>query len=204
MKIASCMFLLFLIAAACSSRFNQQTEQQISDAEMDSLRHVYYQLNDTIRVTWSSMIEDDDEKLADMQLLLNEIRKSDFYSTDSLDSLSQMLDALRLIRYDSISVGNPSLIQRYDSLTQLTSETIVRYAEDLPAGNYDPMISVLTDRVLTASSSAVLYRVTYDRFIQDFNVFLEKYKNLMSTIDSSGNSVYKRPTFRLVNDYQEE
>ena len=204
MKIASSMFFLFLIAAACSSRFNQQTEQQISDAEMDSLRHVYYQLNDTIRFTWENMMEDDDEKLADMQLLLNEIRKADFYSEDSLDSLSQMLRALRLIRYDSVSVGNHTLIQRYDSLTQLTSETIVRYAEDLPDADYDPMVSVLMDRVLTASSSAVLYRVAYDRFIQDFNVFLEKYKNLMSTIDSSGNSVYKRPTFRLANDYQEE
>jgi len=112
--------------------------------------------------------------------------------------------ALRYIRYDSISVGNPSLIQRYDSLTQLTSETIVRYAEELPDAAYDPMINVLTDRVLSASSSAVLYRVAYDKFSKDFNRFLEKYKSIMSNIDSSGNSVYKRPTFRLVNDYQEE
>lgn len=204
MKFASYIFFLFLIASACSSRFNQQTEQQLSDAEMDSLRQVYYHLNDTIQLTWQSMMADDDEKLSDMQLLLNEIRKSEVYSTDSLDSLSQMVAALRYIRYDSISVGNPSLIQRYDSLTQLTSETIVRYAEELPDAAYDPMINVLTDRVLSASSSAVLYRVAYDKFSKDFNRFLEKYKNIMSNIDSSGNSVYKRPTFRLVNDYQEE
>jgi len=204
MKITSCLWFLFLLSAACSSRFNQQTEEQLSEATLDSLKHVYYQLNDTIHFTWQNMMEDEDGKLRDMQLLLNEIRNADVYSTDSLDSLVQMVDAMRMIRYDSVSVGNPSLINRYDSLALLTSETIVRYAENLPGSNYDPMINVLMDRVLTASSDAVLYRLSYDRFIKDFNLFLERYKNVMADIDSSGNSVYKRPTFRLVNDYQEQ
>jgi hypothetical protein len=204
MKITSGLWFLFLLTAACSSRFNQQTEEQLSDATLDSLRSVYYQLNDTIQYTWQSMMEDEDGKLQDMQLLLNEIRKADVYHSDSLDSLEQMMQAMRLIRYDSVSVGKPSLINRYDSLALLTAETLVRFAEDLPDANYDPMINVLLDRVLTAGSDAVLYRLSYDRFIADFNLFLEKYRNVMADIDSSGSSAYKRPTFRLVNDYQEQ
>jgi hypothetical protein len=204
MKITSCLLFLFLLTAACSSRFNQQTEEQLSDAELDSLRQVYYYLNDTLEYTWESMMEDEDNRLQDMQLLLNEIRKTDTYAVDSLDSLSQMLGVLRLIRYDSTSVGDPNLINRYDSLSRRTSETLVRYAETLPDAMYDPAINILIDRVLAASSSAVLYRLSYDKFINDFNFFLEKYKNVMANIDSSGNSAYKRPAFRLVNDYQEE
>jgi len=204
MKIASLVFFLFLLASACSSRFNQQTEQQLSEAEMDSLRQVYYHLNDTIRLTWKSMMEDDDEKLSDMQLLLKEVRRTGYYENDTLDSVAQMVVALRMVRYDSVSVGNASLISRYDSLTRVASRSIVRFADDLPPEADQPMIDVLMDRVLAAGSSTVLYRVAYDRFSQDFNRFLEKHKNIMANIDSSGSSVYKRPTFRLVNDYQKE
>jgi len=204
MKIASCILLIFLFVAACSSRFNQQTEEPISEAKLDSLRTVYYKLNDTIQFTWQSMMEDDNGKITNMLMLLDEVKKTGHYPDDSLAPVADMIGALKSMQYDSVSVGDPNLIKRYDSLTLNARNAIATYAEGLPAEESSPMISVLLDRVLTAQSSAVLYRVSYDNFIYDFNLFLEKYKGMMSSIDSSRERVYKRPTFRLVNDYKED
>jgi hypothetical protein len=204
MKIATCLLMFCLFAAACSSRFSRQTEEQLTEAQFDSLRTVYYQLNDTIQYTWSSMMDDDDDKLNDMQLLLNEIRKTDYYGRDTLDSLSMMLDVLRQLRYDSLSMGDARLIDQYDSLTQTVSEDLIIYADAMPDSAMNPVINVLTDQVISANNSVLLYRIRYDRFSEDFNRFLEEYKDVMSRIDSSGGPVYKRPMFRLINDNREE
>jgi hypothetical protein len=204
MKNILWLFLLFLLAAACSSRISRQSEEQLSDEQFDSLRTVYYGLNDSLRQSWNLMMEDDDKKLSNLQLLLEEIRKSGNHSEDTLDSLTQMLTALKNLRYDSTTMGISERIDQYDSTTSAVSEAIIAYTESLPEAEFDPVINVLVDQVMRANNSVLLYRIRYDNFSEDFNRFLEKYKNVMSAIDSSGGPVYKRPMFRLVNDFREE
>lgn len=204
MKNLIWLFLLFLLAAACSSRINQQTEEQLTDEQFDSLRAVYYNLNDSLKYSWSIMLEDDDKKISNLQLLLDEIRKSENHDKDTLDSLVQMVDALKSMRYDSVTVGNSDLIDQYDSTTSAVSDAIITYTESLPDAELNPVMNVLMDQVLRANHSVLLYRIRYDNFSEDFNRFLKKYKNVMSNIDSSGGPVYKRPMFRLINDYKEE
>lgn len=204
MKNAILLLLLFLFAAACSSRINQQTEEQLTDEQFDSLRTVYYSLNDSLMHSWNIMLEDDNKKLSNLQLLLEEIRKSENHDRDTLDSLAHMVQVLKNMRYDSVTVGNSNLIDQYDSTTTSVSDAIIEYTESLPDVDLNPVINVLIDQVVSANNSVLLYRIRYDSFSEDFNRFLEKYKNVMSAIDSSGGPVYKRPMFRLVNDFKEE
>lgn len=204
MKNASRLFLLFLIAAACSSRISQQTEEQLSDEQFDSLRSVYYGLNDSLEQSWNLMMEDDDGKINNLQLLLDEIRKLENHSQDTLDSLGLMINELQHMRYDSLTVGISNRIDQYDSATSAVSDAVIAYAESIPELEFNPVINVLLDQVMRANHSVLLYRIRYDNFSEDFNRFLEKYKNVMSAIDSSGGQVYKKPMFRLVNDFKEE
>ncbi|WPP49411.1 hypothetical protein [Catalinimonas niigatensis] len=204
MKNAILLILVFFFAAACSSRINQQTEEQLTDEQFDSLRTVYYSLNDSLKHSWSIMLEDDNKKISNLQLLLEEIRKTENYSKDTLDSLAQMVQVLKDMRYDSVTVGNSDLIDQYDSTTTLVSDAIIEYTETIPDADLNPVINVLVDQIVNANNSVLLYRIRYDSFSEDFNRFLEKYKNVMSAIDSSGGQVYKRPMFRLVNDFKEE
>lgn len=204
MKNAIRILLLFLFAAACSSRINQQTEEQLTDEQFDSLRAVYYGLDDSLSHAWTVMMEDDSKKISNLQLLLDEIQKLKSTGTDTLDSLNQMVSMLEEMRYDSVTVRNSELIDKYDSANTAVSNAVLDYVENIPEAEYNPMINVLVDQVMSANNSVLLYRIRYDRFSEDFNIFLEKYKNVMSNIDSSGGPVYKRPMFRLVNDFREE
>jgi len=199
MKIATCLLIFCLVATACSSRLSQQGEEQLTDVQFDSLRRVYYQLNDTLHYTWNSMWEDDNHKLRDLRLLLTELHKTDVYDQDSLKALAYRLDVLANLRYDSLSMKNPRLIRRYDSLTASVSELVISYVERLPTDKKNPALLVLTDQVISAQHTIPLYRLRYDRFIEDFNHFLEQYKHVLSRIDSSGGPVYKRPMFRLID-----
>ncbi|MEK6481601.1 hypothetical protein WJR50_28920 [Catalinimonas sp. 4WD22] len=204
MKNAIWILLLFLFAAACSSRINQQTEEQLTDEQFDSLRTVYYGLDDSLSHAWTVMMEDDSKKISNLQLLLDEIQKLKSNGTDTLDSLRQMVSMLEEMRYDSVTVRNSERIDKYDSANTAVSNAVLDYVEKIPEAEYNPMINVLVDQVMSANNSVLLYRIRYDRFSEDFNIFLEKYKNVMSNIDSSGGPVYKRPMFRLVNDFREE
>jgi hypothetical protein len=150
------------------------------------------------------MMEDDSKKISNLQLLLDEIQKLKSNGTDTLDSLRQMVSMLEEMRYDSVTVRNSDLIDKYDSANTAVSNAVLDYVENIPEAEYNPMINVLVDQVMSANNSVLLYRIRYDRFSEDFNIFLEKYKNVMSDIDSSGGPVYKRPMFRLVNDFREE
>jgi len=204
MKNTIWLLLLFFLFAACTSRINRQKEDQLTEEQFDSLRTVYYGLNDSLAQSWAVMMEDDDKKLTNLQLLIDEIRRADYYGADTLDSLELMVDMLKDLRYDSVSVANSMLIDSYDSANDVVSNTIIDYVDDMQADAVSPMISVLRDQIVNSNNSILLYRIRYDRFSEDFNIFLEKYKNVMSTIDSSGGPVYKRPMFRLVNDFREE
>ncbi|WKN32292.1 hypothetical protein PZB74_02855 [Porifericola rhodea] len=204
MKNTIWLSLLFFLFAACTSRINRQKEDQLTEEQFDSLRTVYYGLNDSLAQSWAVMMEDDDKKLTNLQLLIDEIRRADYYGADTLDSLELMVDMLKDLRYDSVSVANSMLIDSYDSANDVVSNTIIDYVDDMQADAVSPMISVLRDQIVNSNNSILLYRIRYDRFSEDFNIFLEKYKNVMSTIDSSGGPVYKRPMFRLVNDFREE
>lgn len=204
MKNTLWLLLLFLTVAACSSRINRQTEEQLTDEQFDSLRSVYYGLNDSLKHAWNIMMEDDSEKINNLHLLLDEIQKLETRGTDTLDSLNQMVSMLEEMRYDSVSVRSSALIDKYDSANTAVSNAVLDYVENIPEAEYNPVVNVLVDQVMSANNSILLYRIRYDRFSEDFNIFLEKYKNVMSNIDSSGGPVYKRPMFRLVNDFREE
>lgn len=204
MRNATWLLLIFLFAVACSSRINQQTEEQLTDEQFDSLRTVYYGLNDSLSFAWSVMMEDDSKKINNLQLLLEEVEKLDLQKNDTLDSLSQLVLMLDQMRYDSVSVSSSALIDKYDSTNTMVSNAVLDYVEGIPEAAYNPVINVLVDQVMNANHSVMLYRIRYDRFSEDFNTFLEKYKSVMSSIDSSGGPVYKRPMFRLVNDFKEE
>lgn len=201
MKITSWLLLIFFsMAAACTSRLNRQQDEQYTAEQFDSLRQVYYDLYDSLSMSWATMIEDDDQKLANMELLLSELKAQTATPADSIDSLMQMVQQLREVRYDSSTLRESDRIDRYDSITSEVSEAILSYTDSLAEEEISPVINVLRSKIVSANNSVLLYRIRYDRFTEDFNRFLEQYKNVMAEIDSADLNAQKQPMFRLIND----
>ena len=191
------------LSTACSTTINRQMEQS-SITPFDSLRTVYYDLSDSLDWAFETMMQDDNHKIAHMQRILDEIRKTKEFSPDTLDSLDMLVKKLQSVRYDSVSLASNEVVSRYDSLARYTSEAVVRYAENYPGFEDNPVMHVLVDQIVDANNSIFLYRLQYDRLTQEFNQFLEEYRSLIATLDSTGRPVQKRPAFKLVNDYKEK
>lgn len=204
MKITSwLLFLFFVLAAACTSRLNRQQDEQFTAEQFDSLSQVYYSLYDSLKASWLVMMEDDNRKLADMEMLLNELDTHTDVAADTLVALRSQLRELRLMRYDSLSVRYSERIDRYDSMTTHVSEALIGLTDSLQAAEVNPVMGVLRDKIVTANNGVLLYRIRYDSFAEDFNRFLERYKSVMAEIDSSGLNARKQPMFRLINDFDE-
>lgn len=196
-------FLLLSLGVACSTTINRRTEMASAE-QFDSLRAVYYHLSDSLTWAFQTMMQDDDNKIIHMKQLLDEIQKSGNYQEDTLHSLYRSMAELQAKRYDSISLADFKTVRTYDSMAYAISEAVIELAEEHPDFSHNPVMMVLVDQIVDANNSILLYRLHYDRLSQEFNHFLEEYRSMIATMDSSGIPVQKRPTFGQINDSQEE
>ena len=185
--------------AACSSTLNPPEEYYSMPS--DSLRIVYYGLTDSLNQAWNVLRQDDATKHTHLQRLLHEMKRTGYYATDTLDLLESQVAELARLDYDSITVGNEYRVQRYDSATVVVSEAVIRYAEARPDYINHPALVYLTEKILDANRSMMLYRLSYDRYSRRFNQFLEEHHTLL--LDSSGTLAQRRFLFRLVNEHPE-
>ena len=187
---------------SCSTTINRQGEQ-VSIEQFDSLRTAYYYLNDSLNFAWSTLKQSDDQKLAYLDQLLKEISKSKLVGTDTLNSLSLMVQELRQITFNSVTMANSQQIRHYDSLTVLISDSLIALTDRYSIEDENPRVLFLTDKIIGENSGVTLYRLRYDHMSRNFNRFIEQNKALMSTLDSTGRPVFKRPMFKLVNEPEE-
>jgi len=192
-------FVLIIGSIGCSTTINRQGEQ-VSVEQFDSLRTTYYHLSDSLNYAWKSLKQSDEQKLTHLTQLITELNKDGLVGADTLNSLEQMVQELREIRFDSITVANAPQVYQYDSLTGVISDSLVYLTDRFPKGSENPALLYLTDKIISENSSVALYRLRYDQVSRDFNRFIEENKELMSSLDSTGRPIFKRPMFRLVSD----
>ena len=183
---------------ACSTALSPAEEHP--PLPEDSLQTVYYQLTDSLNRAWDVLRQDDATKNTRLQRLLHEMEQAGSYASDTLDSLERLVDQLADLNYDSVTVGNEPRVHRYDSATVAVSEAVVQYAEARADYTNHPVLLYLTDKILDANRSMMLYRLSYDRYSRRFNQFLDNHHASIAVLDSSGASAQRRFLFRLVND----
>ena len=188
--------------AACSTTLNPPEDSY--SMQEDSLRTVYYQLADSLNQAWNVLRKDDATKNARLQRLLSEMEQTGNYAADTLDSLESRVEQLAQLEYDSVTVGNEHRVHRYDSATVAISEAVVQYAETRAGYTRYPGLVYLTEKILDANRSMMLYRLSYDRYSRRFNQFLDEHHGLIAVLDSNGTSAQRRFLFRLVNDRPED
>ena len=187
--------------AACSTTLNSAEEPY--PLPEDSLQAVYYQLTDSLNRAWNALRQDDATKNDRLQRLLHEMKQTDDYAVNTLDSLERRVAQLADLDYDSVTVENEHQVHRYDSATVAVSEAVVRYAEARPDYTNHPALLYLTDKILDANRSMTLYRLHYDRYSRLFNQFLDDHHALIATLDSTSSPARRRFLFRRGKDHSE-
>ena len=187
--------------AACTATLSPTNESR-SVEQLDSLRATYYGLTDSLTQAWQVLRQDDAQKQADLMQLLRAMRRSGYYASDTLDALAQRVEQLATFDYNLVTADNQHRVPRYDSATVRTSEAVVQYAEGYADYYADPALFFLTDKILAANRSMILYRLHYDRYSRAFNAFLDAHRDFIATLDSSA-LTQRQFLFQRINDRSE-
>jgi len=192
-----CIIISWLVG--CSTTITGRGEQ-VSVEQFDSLRTTYYHLNDSLNDVWIAVKESDEQKLLYLDQLLAELSKEKLIGSDTLALMEQMVSELRAIRFDSVTIANTQRIHQYDSLTGLVSDSLLSLTDQVVEESDNSRLLYLTDKIVSENSGVILYRLRYDNISRSFNRFIEEHKGMMSSLDSTGRPVFKRPMFKLVSD----
>ncbi len=193
-KFFLCM-LLFPVLFSCS-RTADNTEDA-GNKKVDSLKSGYQVLQDSLNIAWEEMMQDDNEKIADLKRLLDEIQYTNLYNKQEIETLYAEVENLKTIRYDSMTMADSDGIDRYDSATAEVSYKVSRLAIGHPKFESYPLMQTLIDDISDANDKVLLYRVRYDNYAQAYNEFVEEHRSLMPQIDSSA-TLKPRPVFQLI------
>lgn len=196
-KTLKMVLLTFLCAAAYSACQRASEEKKAEDLTLsvDSLSQSYSSLNDSLQAHWQVMVAEDDQKLADMRRLLQEISYFPVYNEARLDSLNNKLQELYEMRFEAETMTSEQ-IDQYDSASSALKSRVIRFAEEHPDIEKYPLVGQLIDSIESADQRVIFHRVRYDNYARDYNSFLETNREFVRKVDTTGLHK-KRPLFQL-------
>jgi hypothetical protein len=182
------LIFVFFCLAACKNNSNQNKENSptiigVNIAKADS--------------SWNLMMKSDDAKLDNMIRLADELLLIENCDSASIIQARDQILGLRKIRYTKETLGEPGLIDRYDSLTTAAIGLLrAEINRNDKAGHYQ-LIERLKSEIITADDSVLFYRKDYDYFASILNEELKKNnKAALPAIEGLKNG--RLPLFRLI------
>jgi len=196
MKINSYLvaILLALAVISCKENSDKKTEKAAPSSNA-ALAHLQA-LGDSCSKAWEMMISSDDQKIKDLERLLQEISYIPGHNAQEVERLSQQVKELSGKRYTSENMTSPAI----DAYDQATDE-ILRQVFDLKRStkgveNYT-LTAELETSIREADGMVVNYRVLYDRWVHKYNESLEKIQTTTEVSDEDRQGLKKKLTFEI-------
>ncbi|NJN27693.1 MAG: hypothetical protein HC819_17855 [Cyclobacteriaceae bacterium] len=162
-------------------------QKTLKAPQSDSLMITYGILQDSVQRNWEIMIADDDEKLALLNRLLQEVSHTNNYDKLKFNELKSNIDQLKAMRYDQQTMGESALIDKYDSATIVVSDQVIGFARSHPRYDDFPLMEELVQEINAKNNYILLHRNHYDFWAKELN----------SYTDENGESIKRiEPDFR--------
>lgn len=175
-KICFAISLLSLVAAVSSCKKNGTSDKAIKTEESKSEVLDYKAINDSVNTSWQLMMQADDQKIADIKRLIEEISYTKKYNLFLLDSTRQMQQTLASKRYTQISMQKSELIDKYDVATDSVVKAVFRLAKTTPSIDQYQTAMQLVQDINTAENEVVIFRVRYDGWVRTYNEHIKIHK----------------------------
>lgn len=175
---------LIILASSCNKNGTSDKTTKTEQSKSEVLD--YKALNDSVNTSWQVMILADDNKIADIKRLIEEISYTKKYNLFLLDSVRQMQQSLASKRYDQISMQKSSSIDQYDAATDSLVRAVFRLAKTTPnIDQYQTAMQLVQD-INTAENEVVLFRVRYDSWVRTYNDYIQTHKTELEDKLKSG------------------
>lgn len=183
----------FSLFAACSS--NNNTAEKTHFTKADSVTETYLLLHDSLHQAWNALVKDEDEKIKNINLLLNQLQENPAFAKNQLIALDNRLDQLRKIRITQKNLSNPYVVEEYDFASTSIVEEVMALCDARIENAVNKTIQQLVGDIRMAESRVDEHRQHYDSLAELFNEFLESNQNIIQEADQKM-SLKKRPLFK--------
>jgi hypothetical protein len=177
------LFFAGAIALSTSCKKQENGAARPAFTKIDSLTEAYLALQDSMLLTWNVMMKDENEKIENAHLLLQQLKSSPGENAALIESLEQRLEQLKRIQFTQRTMINPHVVEEYDFASNALISEIIYLAEANPTYTRNTKMQQLTDGVKSADQRVLTYREEYDAVVYRFNQFLEEAGPYMHEID---------------------
>ena len=194
MKTLSYLMVAMIFFAASCEKKNKAV---VSEKKVDRVKRELDLLTDSLNASWNTMIKSDDEKIADVKRLLEEISYTKKYDVLALDSLKTLHEKLITKRYTQESVVESEKIDAYDLATDSLLKRTFKLVNNTPNIENHPLAKSLAEDIIEEDNRVVVYRARYDRWAKEFNTYIEKYKKQREKLGPPYNGYEKKGLFTI-------
>jgi flagellar motility protein MotE (MotC chaperone) len=143
-------------------------EKTVEHAQSNLVVNQLKAIDDSCSKAWTMMMESDDQKIKDIQRLLQEISYIPGHNESKLQELIEQTKGLAAVRYSQADISSEK-IDAYDKAT----DELLRAVFDLKRNTKGVEQYTLTEELETAIREAdgkvVNYRVLYDTWAKQYN-----------------------------------
>ena len=186
-NLAPFLIMLTLLSfEGCKTGSNKQKIAKFD--RIDSLRATFLTIEDSLLHAWNVMIHDDDERISDLQRLLDEVKYTGEADGAMIVQYKESLEKLKNTRYTLMQLKSEQ-IDEYDFASQSLTNEIISFAAPFNKKGNNPYIDELTSDVRNRESKVLFYRVDYDDFAKLHNQFIEDHQDIIKQIDQENEHI---------------
>jgi hypothetical protein len=194
-QIILCLSCLVLLAVSCE----RKTDGDQSLTKKEKIKQEIDLINDSLNSSWNNMSASDDQKLKDIKRLLDEVSYTGKYNVLLYDSLVSLHKQLLAKRYDAATMSDSQKIDAYDQATDSLLKATFRLVNTTPEIENHPIAKTLIEDIMFADNNLVLYRARYDRWVKEYNSYVDRHSGKLEKLGMPYSTFKKKPMFSLQN-----
>lgn len=196
MKINSYLAAILLAVAIISCKENNTKKTETTAPSGNAALAHLQALGDSCAKAWNMMISSDDQKIKDVERLLQEISYIPGHNEQELERLSKLVKELPSKRYTPETMTSPA-IDAYDQATDEVLKQVFELKRNTKGVENYTLTNELETAIREADGMVVNYRVLYDRWVHQYNESLQKIETGAEVSDKDREGLKKKMTFEI-------
>ncbi len=196
-KIFALIPVALLILNACKK--NETTEEKSATKAIPQAQLVAKigMFQDSAKATWKVMMQADDQKIAFVKRLLEEISYMPKYDIVKHAKLMEKCKNLYTKRFDEKSFMQSGNIDLYDAATDSLLKELKTFVISSPNVENYPLCSELLNDITALDNDVIMHRVKYDGWAKQYNALLDDQKEVLAKMGPEYANLKKMGLFQL-------
>ena len=172
------------------------TAAAVNPASPTEVRAQFDILRDSADVNWQRMMSSDDQKLANVRSLLQDLKKQPRLNAAQVRTLTEQAGRIKTQRYDRESMASSAAIDQYDAAQDSVLKPLLQLAA--PEGNAPTAhIRDYVEHIMQADADVVNYRVHYDAAAKAYNAYLRLHQAELAQMGDKYARLRPLPLFEI-------